>query len=192
MITGGTRLRSWLRHCATSRKVAVSIPDGVIGIFHWHIPSIRIMALGLTQPLTEMSTRNISWGKGGRCVGLTTLPPSCADCLDIWEPQPPGIQSCNGIALSFYMIKFLPGPIYSWQQFMFRVCMYRLQRGYTRPDYTTFRRIPTLLEAYTPHARYPVPSNLFLHTPGGGLSELPTKWGKLYIYIYIYIYTFGA
>jgi hypothetical protein len=28
-------------------------------------------------------------GKGGRCVGLTTLPP-CADCLEIWEPQPPG------------------------------------------------------------------------------------------------------
>ena len=29
-------------------------------------------------------------GKGGRCVGLTTLPPSCADCLEIWKPQPPG------------------------------------------------------------------------------------------------------
>jgi len=28
-------------------------------------------------------------GKGGRCVGLTTLPPSCADCLEIWEPQSP-------------------------------------------------------------------------------------------------------
>ena len=27
-------------------------------------------------------------GKGGRCVGLTNLPPSCANCLDIWEPQP--------------------------------------------------------------------------------------------------------
>jgi hypothetical protein len=26
------RWRSWLRHCATSRKVAGSIPDGVIGI----------------------------------------------------------------------------------------------------------------------------------------------------------------
>jgi len=37
----------------------------------------------LTQPLTEMSTRNISGGKGGRCVGLTTLPPSCADCREI-------------------------------------------------------------------------------------------------------------
>jgi hypothetical protein len=24
-------------------------------------------------------------GKGGRCVGLTTLPPSYADCLEIWE-----------------------------------------------------------------------------------------------------------
>jgi len=32
------------------------------------------MALGLTQPLTELSTRNISWGgKGGRCIELTNL-----------------------------------------------------------------------------------------------------------------------
>jgi hypothetical protein len=29
-----TRWRSWLRHCATSREVAGSIPDSVIGIFH--------------------------------------------------------------------------------------------------------------------------------------------------------------
>jgi hypothetical protein len=28
------RRHSWLRHCATSRKVAGSIPYGVIGIFH--------------------------------------------------------------------------------------------------------------------------------------------------------------
>jgi hypothetical protein len=32
----------------------------VIGIFHLYNPSGRNMALGLTQPLTEMSTRNIS------------------------------------------------------------------------------------------------------------------------------------
>ena len=31
---GGTRWRSWLRHCATNRKVAGSIPDCVIGIFY--------------------------------------------------------------------------------------------------------------------------------------------------------------
>jgi hypothetical protein len=30
----GTRWHSWLRHHATSRKVAGSIPDGVTGIFH--------------------------------------------------------------------------------------------------------------------------------------------------------------
>jgi hypothetical protein len=50
-----------------------------------------------------MSTRNNSWGKGGLCVGLTTLPPSCADCLYIWEPQllktSGPVQACNGIAL---------------------------------------------------------------------------------------------
>ena len=27
--------------------------------------------------------------KCGRCVRLTTVPQSCADCLEIWEPQPP-------------------------------------------------------------------------------------------------------
>jgi hypothetical protein len=31
---GGTRWRSWLRHCATNRKVTGSILDGVIGIFY--------------------------------------------------------------------------------------------------------------------------------------------------------------
>jgi hypothetical protein len=45
----------WLRHCATNRKVSGLIPEGVIG----HNPSDRTMTLGLTQPLTEMSTRDI-------------------------------------------------------------------------------------------------------------------------------------
>jgi len=43
-------------------------------------PSDRTMALGSTQPLMKMSTRNISGGKDGRCVGLTISPPSCAEC----------------------------------------------------------------------------------------------------------------
>jgi hypothetical protein len=30
-------------------------------------------------------------GKGGRCAGLT-LPPSCADRHEIWEPEPPGTK----------------------------------------------------------------------------------------------------
>jgi hypothetical protein len=80
---GGARLRSWLRHYVTNRNVAGSIPDGVTGICHWHNRFGRTMALRSTQPLTEMSTRNLSWG-------VKVLPPSCADCLQIWEPQPPG------------------------------------------------------------------------------------------------------
>ena len=29
-------------------------------------------------------------GKGCRCVGLTSLPHPCADCLEIWETERPG------------------------------------------------------------------------------------------------------
>ena len=66
--------RSYLCHNATSWKVAGLIPDGVIGTFHWHNPSGRTMALRLTQPLTEMSTRNVSWGgKSGRCYAPDNL-----------------------------------------------------------------------------------------------------------------------
>jgi len=60
--TRGAVVAQWLRCCTTHQKVAGSIPAGVIGIFHWHNPSNRTMALGSTQPLTEMSTRSISWG----------------------------------------------------------------------------------------------------------------------------------
>jgi len=37
-------------------------------------------------------------GKGSRCVRLTTLPLSCAECLEIWEPQTPGtLRACPGL-----------------------------------------------------------------------------------------------
>ena len=49
-----------LRHCVSSLKVLGSIPDYFIEIFHRHNPSGRTMALGSTQPLTEMSIRNTS------------------------------------------------------------------------------------------------------------------------------------
>jgi hypothetical protein len=41
------------------RYVAISIPDEEIGFFNWPTPSSRIMALGSTQTLTEMNTRNL-------------------------------------------------------------------------------------------------------------------------------------
>jgi len=48
----GTAVAQWLRCCVTNRKVAVSIPGGVIGIFHLNNPSDHTMVLGSTQPLT--------------------------------------------------------------------------------------------------------------------------------------------
>jgi len=37
-------------------------------------------------------------GKGGWCVGLTALPPSCAECPEVWESQPPGtLRACPGL-----------------------------------------------------------------------------------------------
>ena len=100
------RWRNWLRYCATSWKVAGSIPDSVIGIFHGHNPSGRTRALGSTRPLAEMSARDVSWGvKAAGCVGLTTLPPSCPAYLEIWKLQPPGtLWACIGLCRDYFAL----------------------------------------------------------------------------------------
>ena len=59
-------------HCTTSRKVAHSIPSGITGILYWHNSSGRTVALMSTQPLAEISTRNISWVAGAYADNLTT------------------------------------------------------------------------------------------------------------------------
>jgi hypothetical protein len=71
-----------LFYCATNGQIVGSVLSGVIGILH----ITALWPRGSTQPVTEMNTRNSSEGSGGkdgRCVELTTLPPSCADCLEI-------------------------------------------------------------------------------------------------------------
>jgi hypothetical protein len=41
--------------------------------------------------------QNIPGGKG---VGVATVPPSCAECLEIWQPQPTGtLRACPGLYL---------------------------------------------------------------------------------------------
>jgi hypothetical protein len=68
-----------LRHYGKSRNVASSILNEAVFFLNRPNPSIRTMALWSTQPLTEMSTRNIP-GRGVvkccRRVRLTTSPPS--------------------------------------------------------------------------------------------------------------------
>jgi hypothetical protein len=57
------------------------------------------MALGLTQQKTKNEYQQyFLGGKGGRFVGLTTYYLHVADCLEIWEPQPPGaLKACPGL-----------------------------------------------------------------------------------------------
>jgi hypothetical protein len=46
--------------------------------------------------------------KGGRCVGLTTLPPSRADCREIWEPQPPGtLKACPDLYRDCFTMQYI-------------------------------------------------------------------------------------
>jgi len=59
---------------AASTRRMVAIVDELIGIFGRLNPSGCSMALVSTQSL---------WGNGGRCLGMTTLPPSCVNCLEI-------------------------------------------------------------------------------------------------------------
>jgi hypothetical protein len=60
---------------AKSRKVAGSIPNKIIGFLNWPNLSSSTMALRPTQPLTQMSTRNLPGGKGrpARKADLTAI-----------------------------------------------------------------------------------------------------------------------
>ena len=64
--------------------------------------------------------QDIPRGKGGQCVRVTTLPPSCAECLEIWdlnrpEPSRPH-RPVIGIALPFYIHVYVQNTVYgmSW------------------------------------------------------------------------------
>jgi len=69
----GTTVAQWLRCCATNRKVAGSIPAGVIEICHWHkILPIALWAWGRLSLQHKWVPGVFPGGKGGRCVKLKT------------------------------------------------------------------------------------------------------------------------
>jgi len=103
----GTAVAQWLRYCSTNRKVAGSIPACVSGFFIG-IKSFRSHYGPGVDPATNRKEYQeyLLGVKSGRCVRLTTLPPSCAvvtksGSLNFLEPSGP-VQACNGTALPFY------------------------------------------------------------------------------------------
>lgn len=62
---------------------------------------IAAVALVLLSLLQKLSATAISLRcKGDRYLQLATLQFACANCLEIWEPEPTGIlRVCTGIAL---------------------------------------------------------------------------------------------
>ena len=71
-----------LRRCATSRRVASSIPAGIIRIFFIDlILPTAIWSWSRLNPLQKWTPGMTHDGKDGRSVGPETLPLSCADCL---------------------------------------------------------------------------------------------------------------
>ena len=97
----GTAVAQWLRCCATNQKVVDSIPAGVNGFFI----DKKSFRSHYGPGVDSVSNRNeyreyFLGGKGGRCVRLTTLPPSCAVVmksgnLNFLEPSGP-LRACNG------------------------------------------------------------------------------------------------
>ena len=55
-----------------------------LGIFFFG--SIRQVHVPGVDSASKNECQDIPGGKGGRCVGVTTLPSSCAECHEIWEP----------------------------------------------------------------------------------------------------------
>jgi hypothetical protein len=90
----GTR-HIWLRHCTKSWKVAGSIPDYVTTRIFSDNPSGCIKA-----------QEYFLGGKGSQCIGLTTLPPSCADCLEICGLQPLTLWTWRGLNKVWFIFAF--------------------------------------------------------------------------------------
>jgi hypothetical protein len=91
LMVGSTRWCSWLRQCAKSGFDSQ--------LCHWNF-SLTKSGIDSVSDRSENQEYFLGGGggKGGRRVGLTTLPPSCADCLEIWKSHSPGILlACPGL-----------------------------------------------------------------------------------------------
>jgi hypothetical protein len=85
------------------------IPDEIIGFFNWPKPSSCTMGLGLTPPLREISTKNLSGAKGQWACKAETSLPSVSQlsrkCGSLGVSQPCGpLWPLTRIALLIYCL----------------------------------------------------------------------------------------
>ena len=146
----------------------VRFPDGIIWIFHWHNSSRPHYGPGVDSTCNRNEYQEyVVEGKGGRCVGPTTLPPSCGDCLEVWEPQSPGtLRDCNknvqGLIYRHVVHLLYPAQFFlEWEMFQAKVvqkikthilcstnCSGCLIRGCS--SFLSLRLIPQARDIYLP------------------------------------------
>ena len=102
--------RTWLMHCATSRKVL--LPLGLIGFF-------TDLILGSPLTLTEISSRYISWGvKVAGAWGCKPWYNSYDDCLEIpWVSTFWILKACPGLegdSFTFSSENNIPTFVFQW------------------------------------------------------------------------------
>ena len=90
----GTRWHSWLRYCATSQRSRVRFPMG--SFWPPYGPGVD------SASSRNEYQGNLLRGKCCRCVGLTTLPSSCADFVEIREASPSWSHTCMRYRLLYY------------------------------------------------------------------------------------------
>ena len=70
--------------------------------------TFQFVAQHINHCATAVPNRNeyqeyFQGGKCGRCLGLTTLPHSCANYLETWERQTPGtLRACPGLQRDYF------------------------------------------------------------------------------------------
>ena len=72
-------------------------------------------------------------GKGSRCVWLSILLHLCANCLEIWKPQPPGtLRACPGPSWDYLYLYLLITPTnaqHLFTKYIYSGFGWRNQRG---------------------------------------------------------------